>query len=210
MTYRWPRIVGSNVIALDRATTRTYDRDGRLHVSIANISKAAVNPYVAEEIPEWQELGLQPGRTYQLLRDPDELEKAAATFCNLPILSRHVPVSAEDHQPDLVVGSTGTDVRFVDPYLQSSLVIWSQDAIDGIESGAQRELSSAYRYRAVMDGGNFQGVRFQGRMVDLIGNHVALCAEGRVGSDVIVGDAKIAGPNFEDQFPEVARVVVMR
>jgi hypothetical protein len=32
--------------AFDRASVRTYDRDGRLHVEITNISKAAVNAYV--------------------------------------------------------------------------------------------------------------------------------------------------------------------
>src|SRR4029077_19016588 len=125
------------------ATVRTYDRDGRLHVEISNISKATVNPYIGREIPDWKALGLNPDKVYRLLRDPDELAKAAPTFNNIPVLSRHVPVTADDHKPDLVIGSTGTDSA---PYLRNSLVIWARDAIDDIESEVKKELSSGYRY----------------------------------------------------------------
>jgi hypothetical protein len=103
-------------LAFDRASVRTYDRDGRLHVEITNISKAAVNPYIGREIPDYKALGLDPDRVYKLLRDPDELAKAAPTFNNIPLLSRHKAVTADDHQPDLVIGSTGTDAAFEAPY----------------------------------------------------------------------------------------------
>jgi hypothetical protein len=102
-------------LAFDRASVRTYDRDGRLHVEITNISKAAVNPYIGREIPDYQALGLDPGKIYKLLRDPDELAKAAPTFNNIPLLSRHQPVTADDHKPDLVIGSTSTDATFEAP-----------------------------------------------------------------------------------------------
>jgi hypothetical protein len=125
-------------LAFDRASVRTYDRDGRLHVEITNISKAAVNPYIGREIPDYQALGLEPDRVYQLLRDPDELAKAAPTFNNIPLLSRHVPVTADDHKPDLVIGSTGTDAAFEAPYLRNSLVIWARDAIDDGRERNQR------------------------------------------------------------------------
>jgi hypothetical protein len=180
----------SPAVALDFASTRSFDVDGRLHVSTANISKANVCPYRGEEIPEWQSLGLRPDRVYKLLRDPDELEQAAETFRSVPLLSDHVPVSADDHQPDIVVGAIGSDVEFAFPYLRASLVVWSAAAIAGIESGRQRELSAAYRYRCIMGSGNFHGEPFDGRMVDLVGNHVALVATGRVGSDVVVGDSR--------------------
>ena len=165
-------------LALDRASARSFDADGRLHVSICNISKAAVNGYLGREIPDFEKLGLDPDREYQLLRDPDELAKAVRTFNNLPLLSRHVPVDARDHQPDLVVGSTGTDAKFTAPYLQNSLVVWTAEAIAGIESGARRELSSAYRYRPIMEPGTYDGERYDGRMVSIVGNHVAVIPEG--------------------------------
>ena len=177
-------------IAFDRATVRSYDVDNRLHVSITPISKSNVCPYVGREIPDWEKLGLQADKVYNLLRDPDELAKAAPTFNNLPLLSEHVPVNADNHQPDLVIGSTGTNAEFKTPYLVNSLVLWAKNAIDAVESEQQKELSSAYRYRAEMTPGNYEGSDYDGIMRDIVGNHVALVREGRAGSDVVVGDSK--------------------
>lgn len=174
-------------LAMDRSV-RSIDADGRLHVSVTNISKANVCPYLGSEIPDFENMGLDPERVYQLLRAPDELEKAAATFNNLPILDRHVPVSAEEHMPEIVIGSTGTDAAFVDPYLQNSAVIWAQQAIDDVMSDQRRQWSCAYRYVADMTPGNFKGLPFDGIMRNIIGNHVALVVEGRAGADVMVGD----------------------
>ncbi len=202
-------------LAFDRASVRSFDADGRLHIAAANISKAAVNGYLGREIPDFEKLGLDPDREYQLLRDPDELARAARTFNNLPLLSKHVPVDARDHQPSLVVGSTGTDAKFTAPYLTNSLVIWTADAIAGIESGARRELSSAYRYRPIMKSGAYEGQRYDGRMVDIVGNHVAVIPEGRVGKDIVIGDAArrrgysaVDDFDFARRFPHAARIKV--
>jgi hypothetical protein len=176
-------------LAFDRASVRRVDVDGRLHVAMSNISMAAVNPYLGREIPGAESLGLDPDRVYMLLRDPGELAKAAGTFNNLPLLARHVPVTADDHQPGLVVGSTGTDAVFEAPYLKNSLVIWQAVAIAGIESGEQCELSSAYRYTPVMTPGVYEGVAYDGVMTNIQGNHVALVEVGRAGPSVVVGDA---------------------
>jgi len=175
-------------IAFDKSSVRAYDIDGRLRVEKVNISKAAVNPYVGREIPDYDKLGLDPDRIYKLYRDPDELAEAAPSFNNLPVLSEHVPVNAENHQPDLVVGATGSDAEFELPFLTNSLVIWAKEGIDGIESDEKKELSSAYRYRADMTPGEVNGERYDGVMREIVGNHVALVKEGRAGSDVVVGD----------------------
>ena len=187
MTFRNSR--PDDRMAFDRGTVRRIDQDGRLHVEITNISKATVNPYLGSEIPGFEDLGLEPDQVYQLLRSPEELEAGAASFNSLPVLSQHVPVSAEDHRPSLVVGSTGTDAVFEAPYLKNSMVVWAKKAIEGIESGQARELSCAYRYVPVMEPGTFEGVRFDGRMTQIVGNHLALVAAGRCGGDVIVGDS---------------------
>lgn len=188
-----PQSVGREFIAKDAETVRSYDPDGRLHVSASNISKANICPYVGREIPGWRALGLDPDHVYSLLRDPDELAKAAETFNNLPVLSEHIPVTAlgeDSHRPDIVVGSTGTDAAFDGEYLTNSLVIWAKPSIEGIETDEKRELSSAYRYRADMTPGSYEGVAYDGVMRDIVGNHVALVFEGRAGPDVIVGDEK--------------------
>lgn len=175
------------IIAQDRSA-RSYDKDGRLHIAVSNISKATVNPYYGREIPYFDGLGLQADRIYYLLRDPKELAKAAPTFRNLPLLSQHVPVSADDPQKDIVVGSTGSDVEFAEPFLRCSLSVWDAAAIAGIESGEQMELSSAYHYRADMTAGEYQGQHYDGVMRDIVGNHVALVDSGRAGRDVVVAD----------------------
>jgi uncharacterized protein len=178
-------------IALDRESVRSYDQDGRLHITLANISKAIVNPYYGFEIPGSEEAGLDPRKVYYLLRDPQELAEGAATFNNIPILSDHKPVSAEEPQKEMIVGSTGTDAIFKAPYLCNSLVFWDQEAIDDIESNAKRELSSAYRYMVDWSPGVFEGRRYDGVMRQIRGNHVALVRDGRAGSDVVVGDSQL-------------------
>lgn len=175
-------------IAQDRSL-RSYDQDGRLHVESSNISKATVNPYYGSEIPNYQQLGLEPKKVYYLLRDPEELEKAAPTFNNLPLLSKHIPVSADEPQKEVIAGTTGSDTVFKDGYLKCSLAVWDAEAIAGIESGEQVELSSAYHYTADMTAGEFEGRHYDGVMRDIVGNHVALVDVGRAGRDVVVSDS---------------------
>lgn len=201
--------VRSPALAFDRGG-RFFDIDGRMHVAATNISKSNVCEYLGSEIPDFQRLGLDPSRLYRMLRDPQELARAATTFNNLPLLSQHVPVDARDHRPDLVVGSTGSNAKFVAPYLVNSLVVWSAAAIAAIESGERRELSSSYRYRADMTPGNFGGERYDGVMRDISGNHVAIVAEGRCGSDVVVADqARSHRSDFAKRHPNAARIKVV-
>lgn len=175
--------------AFDRDSLRFYDKDGRMHVERSNISKANICPYLGSEIPNYRDLGLEKDRIYQLLRHPGELEKGAPTFNGIQILRKHIPVNADDHQPYDVIGATGTDAKFSDPYLSNSLHFWPQFAINDINSGGRTELSSAYRYRADMTPGTYKGEPYDGVMRDIVGNHVALVEEGRAGDDVCVADA---------------------
>ena len=180
---------GDSALAFDRATVRSFDKDGRLHIEVTPISKANVCPYYGREIPNSRSLGLQPDKVYYLLRDPKELAKAASTFNNIPLLNEHIPVTAADPQKMAVVGSTGTDAEFDGTYLKNSLVVWDADSIAGIETDEKKELSSAYRYVADMTPGVHEGQPYAGVMRDIVGNHVALVIEGRAGSDVVVGDS---------------------
>ena len=178
-------------LALDRDSVRSLDKDGRLHVAESNITKANICPYYGHEIPGYEKLGLDKDRIYKLLRDPEELRKAAPTFNNLPILSKHVPVSADAHPAELVIGSTGTDAKFSEPFMSNSLVFWPKEAINDIKSKVKQELSSAYHYDPDMTPGAYKGEAYDGVMRNIVGNHVALVKEGRAGPDVVVGDESI-------------------
>jgi hypothetical protein len=175
-------------LAFDKSA-RSFDVDGRMRVTFSHISKATVNPYLGSEIPDAAALGLDPSKVYMLLRDPVELQKAADSFNNLPLLIQHVAVNASEPRRDLIVGSTGSDARFDAPYLSVSLSVWDAQAIAGIESEDQAELSSAYRYTADMTPGVYEGTEYQGIMRDIVGNHVALVDVGRAGPDVVVQDS---------------------
>lgn len=180
-------------IALDRDTVREKRKDGQLVVKRAHITKANVCPYRGAEIPGWEQLGLDPDAIYNLLRDPEELKKAAPTLNGVQLLRKHIPVTPEDHQPYDTVGSLGTDAEFVEDggenYLDNSLFVNAIDAIEGIESGKKRELSAGYHYTPDMTPGNFRGTRYDGVMRDIVFNHVALVEDGRAGPDVVVGDS---------------------
>jgi uncharacterized protein len=108
-------------------------------------------------------LGLDLDRYYRLLRDPEELRRAAPTFNKLPLLLRHQPVNAEQHRKDLVVGTTGDRAVFKYPYLMNTLAVWDKaDGIDGVEDSSKRAISSAYRYRCDLTPGTFEGERYDG------------------------------------------------
>lgn len=178
----------SCLCAMDKSGRR-IDIDGRLHVTGSHISKATVNPYYGYEIPDCESLGLDPDKVYQLLRDPDELEKSAPTFARLPILKEHVPTKASDHKGDLVIGAIGSDVKFNPPYLDADLCFWTDGSIAGIEADKIRELSCCYHYVPIMEPGEYQGQKYDGRMTQIQGNHLALVESGRAGSDVLVADS---------------------
>ncbi len=181
----------ANVLAFDFLSTRRVDVDGHLHVEANNISKANVCAYYGYEIPGAKALGLKPDAVYHLYRDPEELRKAAPTFNRKPILNVHAPADAKNFPKEHIIGTTGDDTDFADPYLTNTLTIWDGSAIAGIESKEQQELSCGYRYKAVMTPGvTPDGVHYDGVMRNIVGNHVAVIPIGRAGADVAVGDSK--------------------
>lgn len=174
------------LFAFDRSF-RERDVDGRLHVENCNISKANVCPYMGSEIPNAKELGLDPNTVYQLYRDAAELEASAPSYERVPLMMKHIAVSADAPQKYFVVG-TISNVRYRHPYLVADLTVWDAEAIRLIESGAQRELSCGYRYVCDVSPGTVDGVQFHARMRNIVANHVALVELGRAGSDVTVHD----------------------
>lgn len=181
-------------LALDATpANRSIDQDGHLHVRESNISIAAVNGYVGEEIPEWRALGLDPRKLYQLYRDPAELEKATDTFNGKPLVIEHKARTAADHDRSITVGAV-RDPVWKAPFMTATLDVWDGEAIAGIETEQQCQLSSAYRYKAVMTPGEADGVAYDGVMTEILCNHVCLVENGRAGNQVIVGDQAIQTP----------------
>lgn len=179
--------------AFDKASVRTYDEDGMMHVALTPISKSNVCIYYGKEIPNSEELGLEPNKAYRLLRDPEELKKAVSTFNNKPVLNKHIGVTVINPPKDAIVGSTGERAEFDGTYLKNSMVIWDLDSILGVETEKQKEISSSYRYRLDLTAGEYEGETYDGVMRDIVCNHVAIVPSGRAGPDVFVYDSKPIG-----------------
>lgn len=183
-------VSASDCIAFDRASARTFDTYGRMHVSDCKIGRACVSPYFGREIPNAKALGLDPNKVYKLYRDPEELAKSASAWSRMPLLLAHTKVTAAQPRSELVVGAIG-NVAFDGTHLAcDALTIWDADGITLVESKEARELSPGYGYRVEMTPGTDpDGVAFDGVMRDIKPNHVTLVPKGRQGSDVIVNDA---------------------
>lgn len=177
-------------LALDRSV-RSYSIDGHLHVCDAPISKAEVSEYLGRELtanlPPGVHLDLDPDKQYGVLRPAEELTKAAPTFRTLPLLWTHQPLDSEHHPSDITCGATGTDIRFADPWLRGSLVIRVQSVIDAVNDGIN-SLSAGYHFDAIPENGSFDGRRYQFRMRNIIGNHLAVVDTPRV-RGATIGDS---------------------
>lgn len=179
----------SEKIAMD--SKRHKDVNGYLHVEVSPLTKETVNPYYGREIPEWEDEGLDPEKIYYGYRAGDELKKALNTFNGIPVLDEHKLDSAERPLKEERVGYTGTSAKWEAPYIMNALIITDAAAIELIESNKQRELSASYRYKPVFDSGYFNGEKYDFIMTEIQANHIALVAEGRAGSDVLVYDSNL-------------------
>ena len=177
------------LIAMDKSE-RQRDLNGHLIVNRTVITKAAVNPYLGASIPQHKELGLDPSKTYNLLRDPEELRKALPTFKAIPLMIRHVPIDANNPETESVIGAIGSDFEMdSDGRVWSLIRVTTQEGIDYIESKQLGELSAGYAYDADMTSGTWNGQQYDGIMRNIHGNHVAIVERGRIGSDAIIADS---------------------
>lgn len=187
-----------NKLVYDRSpvdSVRTIDDNGYLHVGISNITKEQVAPYLGNEIPGFEKLGLKPDEIYNVYRPASELSKPATveSLNGIPVLLKHAEDSAEAPASNRV-GSTGTDAKWEPPYLTNSLHIQDADAIRRINDGTMREISMGYFYTPVLKHGEFEGEPYDIVMTDISCNHVALVEEGRAGHDVSVKDSTLTLP----------------
>ena len=189
--------------ALDRQSARSFDGNGYLRVSKSNISKANICPYIGDEIPNWEALGLNPKQQYMLYRCPEELARAVDTFKNVPLLNEHIPFGTLNPPKSAIVGSVGSNVDFNGIYLTADLIVTDATAIALIESEQQKELSPGYRYTADMTSGEVNGQKYDGVMRNIVGNHLALVDVGRSGSDVVVGDSQPKNRNISMKIEEI-------
>lgn len=179
-------------IAFDRASLRSYDESGHLRVERTPISRANVCGYLGSEIPDEDgSLRLDPQKEYRLYRDAAALKDAASSFAGKPILLKHEPISADDHPRDLVVGAIGEPVEFDGDWLTAPITIWDKEAIEAINNGKLKGLSAGYFYSPSMQSGVApNGERYDGKMVDIQANHLALVETPRIEGAYVADSAE--------------------
>jgi uncharacterized protein len=192
--------VSKAAVAQDEA--HETDSVGRVHLQRVPLTKACISVYKGSEIPNWESLGLEKDRAYKLLRSPSELKKAVDTFNGIQLLQQHIAVTAEDHKPYDIVGTTGTNAEFDGTFLYNDLSIWTQSAINAIEDESKRELSASYSYVPIVKGGSFEGETYDILMSDIFANHIATVNRGRVGPECAIDslpeEEQIAWRTIED------------
>ena len=175
------------------AKSHRYDAGNEFfHVDSTPLTKAQVAPYAGEEFSDWQERGLQPDKIYYIYRSPEELSKKETinSLIGIPVMLEHEWVDPKE-KPKQLVGSLGDSPVWKAPYLMNSMHITSEDAWKRIEDGSMKELSLGYTRDIIWKPGvTPDGEKYDGKMVNIRANHLAIVAEGRAGPDVCVLDSK--------------------
>lgn len=177
----------NQIIALDESQ-RHKDKNGHLIVKETVITKEDVNPYYGRDIPDFKAHGLDADKIYYLYRPIGEIEKAIDSFKGKQLLFKHTPVNSKDTKKNETIGSIGSDLKIKDGKLYGDMTFWEQDAIDLIEAKRMEQLSAGYGYDLKLKSGAFNGIKYDGIMTNLHGNHVALVERGRIGDDAIICD----------------------
>ena len=180
--------------AADAKKSHRYDAGNEFfHVDSTPLTKAQVAPYAGDEFSDWKERGLKPDKIYRIYRPPEELSKKETinSLIGIPVMLEHEWVDPKE-KPKQLVGSLGDSPVWKAPYLMNSMHITSEDAWKRIEDGSMKELSLGYTRDIIWKPGvTPEGEKYDGKMVNIRANHLAIVAEGRAGPDVcVLDDAK--------------------
>lgn len=161
-------------------TSRTYSKDGYLIVP-ATLSRVGIFEYHATE------LGIEGNDIKRIKRSEHSLfsDTTIKSFEGVPITLGHpdTDVTAENWKK-LAVGNI-RNVKRDGEYLQAEAWIYDKDAITAIENHGVEELSCGYSCDTVPLK-DTQEADFE--FTPMIGNHVAIVANGRCGSSCKLAD----------------------
>lgn len=144
-----------------------------------------------------QELGLEYGKCYEVIREENEVFSVAAmaSFEGKPFTDEHPPDGVTPENAASCVKGTVREVRRgkgeQQDLLLADIVVYDRDVIRQIENG-KREISCGYQCVYEQIAGN------QYKQTGIIGNHVALVQQGRAGERVSIKDSK---PNRRREKP---------
>jgi len=162
--------------------------DGYLAVN-AKIARIGHYQYLRSEIGDTEG---NPNELVDVYRSEDEVfdADAMASFAHKPITLNH-PQDAvgKKNWRQYSRGMSGGRVVRSGDFLEIPMVVNDGDAIAAIEAGT-RELSAGYSADIIIgDGVAPDGKPYRAVMQNIRGNHIAIVAQGRAGSQCRIGDA---------------------
>ena len=154
---------------------------GFLHVK-GVIARSGIQFYYGMELPFE---GLDPVEKYAVLREPAEVsdEDSIKSFINTPITDEHPPtLVTADNYKNYAKGSVSViDVIAEDEtMLQTDMTIYDSGLSDKASTGKVK-ISSGYLCDYVEEAGEYKGVPYRFKQVDIRGNHVAIVDSPRCG-----------------------------
>lgn len=127
------------------------------------------------------------GTVRRELRHPDDVFDPAsmATLKYAPYTSEHPPqMITPENVAKYSKGHTTERVEVNREMIDVDIIIEHQDAIDEVESGEKRELSSGYIADIVEEEGTYNGAPYNYRQINIRYNHLAGVKKGRAGPEV--------------------------
>ncbi len=170
-------------VALDDSAQVRTTRDGYL----------VANPRVARiGIQEYRgiELGRTDVATVRVFRPEEEVfhTDAMKSLAHRPITNDHPPemVDARNWRK-FAVGSIGDTIARDGEYVRVPTTLMDGETIAAVKAG-KRELSVGYHADIDWTPGEFNGERYDARMVNIRGNHLAVVDTARGGPNLKLGD----------------------
>lgn len=162
--------------------------DGYLAVN-AKIARLGLYQYTRAEIGDTDG---QPNELVSVYRPEAEVfdTDAMASFAHKPITLNHPrDAVSKDNWRKHTRGMSGGRVARVGDFLEIPMVVNDAEAIAAIDGGT-RQLSAGYSANITIgDGLTPEGEPYRAVMSDIRGNHIAIVARGRAGSQCRIGDA---------------------
>lgn len=142
---------------------------------------------------------LNPDELYPVFRPKEELEKAVSGFEQKPFLYKHEMVGDGDDRytkyDNRPAGGVLSNVKMVASKMIGDISVWSESVKDKIKNGI-RELSLGYTSKYEPSKGNFKGKAYDYIQKNLVGNHLALVENGRMGSEMSLDNATFDSANL--------------
>lgn len=94
--------------------------------------------------------------------------------------------------------------RIEDGFVVADEILFDKELIESVKSGVKAEVSLGLKSNTILEAGVLDGVRYDSKQTDLIGNHVAHVVKGRIGPEArtILDGIQYATLKGENQMPD--------